>query len=188
MSNGAGGREAPALFFFAAAMDGGARRSERGSRGFTLAELLMVLVVIGVIAVLAKPRASTDPIGVSAQADQLAGDIRYAQALAMTKGQRYIISFDTPTSYQLRDSTGAGVAHPLSGATGPVALASGVTLAAALTPAGNAIAFDGLGVPYSYTAPAVLNGALTAQATLTLTQNAAARQVTVAPQTGMTAP
>jgi len=37
-------------------------------------------------------RTGNDPVTLSTQVDQLAGDIRYVQALAMTQGQRYRIN------------------------------------------------------------------------------------------------
>src|SRR6266850_1807625 len=60
--------------------------------GFTLVELIVMLIVIAVIAVIAAPKMSSDPVSIATEAEQLAGDIRYVQTLAMTQGQRYIIS------------------------------------------------------------------------------------------------
>src|SRR6267378_6842839 len=67
-------------------------------RGFTLRELMIVMVIVGIISAIALTRTGNDPVMVSTQAEQLAGDIRYVQTLAMTKGQRYIISFPSATS------------------------------------------------------------------------------------------
>jgi prepilin-type N-terminal cleavage/methylation domain-containing protein len=167
---------------------GGACRDTR-VYGFTLPEMIVVLLVIAVIAAIAIPRMGNDPILVSTQADQLAGDIRYVQTLAMTKGQRFVVSFPSATSYRILDSGGNPVAHPSSGSSAALALPAGFTLALqATSPAGNALGFDGLGVPYSVTAPATFNGPLAAQATITLTRDAATQQVKIAPQTGKTTP
>jgi prepilin-type N-terminal cleavage/methylation domain-containing protein len=168
-----------------------AQRSGRvkAAGGFTLTELVMVMVVIAIIAAIALPRMSNDPLVVAAQAEQLAADIRYVQTLAMTQGQRYLISFPSNTSYEFRNSSGAVVRHPLDGSLA-IVLGGGVTLALAppAPGAGNAIGFNGLGVPYSVTAPSAFNGPLTAQATLTLTKDGANQQITVAPETGKVTP
>jgi MSHA pilin protein MshC len=59
-------------------------------RGFTLIELVMVLVLIGIIALFAAPRLGNIPTTKAfSLADKLRADIRYAQNLAMTRNQRY---------------------------------------------------------------------------------------------------
>jgi len=153
---------------------------------------MIVMVIVGIISAIALTRTGNDPVMVSTQAEQLAGDIRYVQTLAMTKGQRYIISFPSATSYQFLDSAGNPVVHPASGSTAAITLGAGMTLALqATSPAGDALGFDGRGVPYSVTTlttPATFNGALTAQATIKLTKDAASRPTTVAPETGKVTP
>lgn len=89
-------------------------------RGFSLVELVVILVLVGIVSALVIPRFESAPITVGAQADQLATDIRYAQALAMTRGARYCLYLGTltnGTSYAIR--TGANcattVTHPATG-------------------------------------------------------------------------
>jgi len=107
----------------------------------------------------------------------------------MTQGQRYIISFPSATSYRFLDSTGNPVVHPAYGSNAAIALGAGATLAlAATTPAGNALGFDGRGAPHSVTTPATFNGALTAQANITLSKGGANQSVTVTPETGKVTP
>jgi len=48
--------------------------------GFTLQEIIIVLVIVGIISAIALPRMGNDPVMLSTQVDQLAGDIRYVQA------------------------------------------------------------------------------------------------------------
>ena len=164
-------------------------RGPARERGFTLRELIIVMLIVGIISAIALTRTGNDPVMLATQVDQLAGDIRYVQALAMTQGQRYIISFPSGTSYRFLDSGGNPVVHPANGSNAAITLASGATLALAATaPAGNALGFDGRGTPYSVTTPATFNGALTAQATVTLSKGGANQSVTVTPETGKVTP
>ncbi len=169
--------------------------SEPGSRratpdgGFTLTELIVTVMVIAIISVIAVPRMGNDPVLLATQVDQLAGDIRYVQTLAMTQGQKYIISFPSATSYRFLDVAGNPVVHPANGSNAAITLGSNVTLVLqTITPAGNALGFDGLGIPYSVNTPATFNGALTAQAKITLTKGAESQSVTVTNETGRVTP
>jgi prepilin-type N-terminal cleavage/methylation domain-containing protein len=79
------------------------------SRGFTLVELVMVLLLIAILAFVVLPRQSQNTLELSGQAEQVATDIRYAQSLSMTRGAalgsqgRYCIFF-TATGYQYRNN------------------------------------------------------------------------------------
>ena len=148
------------------------------ARGFTLIELVMVIVLLGVLAALVSMRMPGDGINVGAQAEQLASDIRYTQSLAMSRGQRFRINF-TASTYQITNDTGVAQVHPGTGLTAAVALAPAV-LSGYNPPLTNSyLAYDSLGVPY--TDPTT---ALAALATLTLTSSGEAITVRVAPQTG----
>lgn len=150
----------------------------RQAKGFTLIELIMVMVVLSVLAALASMRMPGDGINVGAQAEQLASDIRYTQSMAMSRGQRFRVNF-TSSTYQITNDAGVAQVHPGTGQTAAVALGSAV-LSGYNPPLTNSyLAFNSLGVPYTDTTIA-----LAALATLTLTSGGEAITVRVAPQTG----
>ena len=68
-------------------------------RGFTLIELIMILVLLGIIVVVVAPRLGDVP-GTKASTfmDKLRADIRYAQNLAMTENRRYRVYVNTAPS------------------------------------------------------------------------------------------
>jgi MSHA pilin protein MshC len=155
------------------------------SKGFTIAELVVTLVVIGVIAAIALPRTANDPLTLSAQVGQLSSAIRYAQSLAMTQGQRYRVNFSA-SGYSITLTNGTSVPDPFSGSTSTIAWNSGVTVT--LPPSNlpnNLLAFDGLGIPYTDSAATT---ALAASAAITLSNSGGSQSVTIAPQTGRVTP
>ena len=157
------------------------------NRGFTLVELVVVLLVIGILAFFVLPRTSQNTLELWSQAEQLATDIRYAQTLSMTRGAalgnqgRYCIFF-TATGYQFRHNSNSyatpcttAVNHPATGSTAAIVLSGTAVGPANLT--GNYLEFDTKGQPTSFTAP-LLN------ATVTLNATGGPRTVVVSPVTG----
>ena len=149
-------------------------------RGFSLVELVTVLVIVGILAVFAAPRLFTvQSITLPAVAAQLVANIRYTQSLSMSQGQRYRINF-TATTYQITDMLG-GTVQPSTPSTG-TALVS--VLPAALNGYNppltlNYVAFDTKGVPYTSATALLL-----ATATITLTSGSDTSTITIAPETG----
>lgn len=61
--------------------------------GFTLIELVMLLVILGLVGVAIMPKFNVGGINVNAVAVQLRSDVRYAQEIAMSKYKTKSITF-----------------------------------------------------------------------------------------------
>lgn len=148
-------------------------------RGFSLIELVTVLVLVAILAVFAAPRLFTiQTITLPAVAAQLVANIRYTQSLSMSQGQRYRINF-TATTYQISDMAGTPIVQPVTASTAPISVAP-ATLTGFNPPlTNNYLAFDTKGVPY-----ASATTALASNATITLTSGSEVSNVVVAPETG----
>jgi general secretion pathway protein H len=169
-------------------MSGPRFRHSPPERGFTLRELVIVMLIVGIISAIALARTGNDPLMLSTQVDQLAGDIRYVQALAMTQGQRYRINLSaTGYTLTLADAGGTLVPHPVTGSTAQTNWNSGVTVA--LPPTNlpnNLVAFDGRGIPYIDNVATNVLAAGTA--TITLSKGGANQSVAITAQTGRVTP
>ncbi len=109
--------------------------------GFSLLELLAVLVLLGLLASHAGLRFGFGGATLPAQADQLAADLRHAQGLAMQLARRLRLE-TTGGGYRVVDvAASAPITDPATQQPFTVALENGVTLA------GGPVTFDSLGRP-----------------------------------------
>ncbi len=103
---------------------------EKRQRGFSLIELIAVIIVLGVISFVVLPRfTSTDVAAVQSARDQVLGALFTAQQLAMARASddntlRVIIDADS------LNVTENGTSVNQAGANFPLALPSGVTITA----------------------------------------------------------
>lgn len=148
-------------------------------KGFTIVELIVVLLLVAIVAIIAVPRWASSP-KLEGQLQQLQSDLRYAQNLAMTHGERFRVNFTLPSTYNISDKAGAAVTNPSTGMSS-TALTNGVIISGLTNLPNNLIAFDGKGIPYT---DATASTALTVNAVITLKVDDITRSIIIAPETG----
>lgn len=150
-------------------------------KGFTLFEVVMVVLIMSVLAVVTFVRWPGYSLNVGAQAQQLASDIRYTQALSMSTGQRYYLQITTGSRlYQIKNEAGTAITLP-NGANS-VTLGTGISFGTLTNLPSSLIAFDGVGTPYVTTGSP--GTALSATATIPLVSSSLTQTVSISAGTG----
>lgn len=149
-------------------------------RGFTLIELVMVLVMLGVLAVFAAPRVfNRNDFDARGFHDQVLSTLRFAQKTAIAQRRTVCVAFTATTVTLTRASAAASAACdtappvPVPGPRGELVLTAPANVAFSPVPAG--FSFDGLG----QSRPASV-----APAVRTITVANAGRTITVEEVTG----
>jgi MSHA pilin protein MshC len=131
------------------------------AKGFTLIELIMVMVMLGVLAVFAAPRVfNRNDFEARGFHDQTLGVLRFAQKTAIAQRRSVCVAFTT-NSVTLTIANAeaiAACASPLNGPTGLATLTAPANVTYTTTPV--AFRFDGLGQPLtgvSTAAPRTIN-------------------------------
>jgi len=156
-------------------------RLRSADRGFTLVELVAVLVVLGIIAAVASFRfaGGRGAVAVGPEADVLVSRLRLAQTLAMTRGARHCLNLTAGAHRITHTNCGTNAALP-AGDVNPLSFDASVTATWTNLPSA-LVSFDTLGRPATDAAGTLL----AATATITLSgPDGATTTVTIAPQTG----
>lgn len=163
-----------------AAIDRRGADEKHTAGGFTLVELIVLLVIAGTLAVVALVRFDAGQTTVGYHADRLARDLRHTQMLALTWGRSLRVT-TTTTTYQVSCVTAgttpcnvSPVRDPAGGEPFTVTMQNGVTLSPATT-----FNFDFLGRPVS-----AAGALLLADVTFTLVGGGKPATVTVRSLTG----
>jgi MSHA pilin protein MshC len=169
----------------------------RNDKGFTLVELVVLLLLIGIIAIFVAPRM----LGVSgtkaaAFVDKLRADVRFAQNMAMTQSRRARMYFNgvgtAPASGYavVIDTSATGncsgfvpVADPAIGGNLTITLNAGDYAGITVTPSTTCLEFDSFGRPYDCSASLAVCSPTAGGMNADVNANPLYR-VTVTPQTG----
>lgn len=166
-------------------------------RGFTLIELILLLVLIGIVAVFAAPRLGTVvDTNAAAFADKLKADLRAASNAAMTKNRRSRVYFNgsgtaPAAGYSIVLSASAACAgfaaltDPATNAAWVVTLNTGTYAGITVVPSIGCLEYDSLGRPYDCSGLGNVCSGVQAGMNIVVQGNGvAAGTVTVSPQTG----
>jgi MSHA pilin protein MshC len=83
--------------------------------GFTIVEILIIVVIIGIAALVAVPMmSSAASLQIRSAANMISADLEYARSMAISRGQNDSVVFDKDAdSYRIVDPVGSTIQHPV---------------------------------------------------------------------------
>ncbi|MGE4264983.1 MAG: Tfp pilus assembly protein FimT/FimU [Desulfovibrio sp.] len=155
---------------------GGRAPDGKASHGFTLIEVITVLLIIGVLSALVVSRGTALNDDAAARKSELTAQLRYLQLRAMKNGVTYLVLENDDGEYWAYNSANVTIPLPLPGES-----AAKVSLAGKdMTMAEFIISFDRFGIPYSGS-PQVK---LAANATIHMAVDGQNATLVIEPETG----
>ena len=135
--------------------------------GFTLVEIIAVLILLGILSAVAVTRFTDNSAELIGETEIVKGHLRFAQMKAMNASDPWNINFSS-SSYSLEENGAASSANLPGEGSATHTLPSGITVSSTINP----VSFDNWGSP----------GATTI--TVTLTDGSNAASITVTKNTG----
>lgn len=139
--------------------------------GFTLIEVMLVVLILGIAAAVAVPMmSSAGSMQVRSAANMIAADLEYAKSMAISRGQPYSVLFDKTTeSYRVLDHNAAVITHPVKKGNYVIDFKNDsrldrVNIVDANFDGTSKVTFDYLGSPYNGSGSPLNSGLVTLQA------------------------
>jgi len=164
-------------------------KPKQASRGFTLVELIVILILVGILAVVAIPRftgvGAYNTMGFN---DRAMESLRYAQKQAIAKRRNVCVVFTATTITFTYAATAGSAINCTINLTGPAgeaaySISPESKSVVTITASPGSFAFNGQGRPIASTSGGVVGAALTTVQVITITGEGA-RSFSVEPETG----
>jgi MSHA pilin protein MshC len=166
----------------------GGRKAPLRAGGFTIIELIAVIVILGILALVATSGSGTLGGAELARVAELRGQLRHVQLRAMKTGAVWGLRFNAATYWAFNgtDPTATAALYSLPGESNATITLAGKDITAMTLPAGPpyTIFFDGFGIPYTAYTDASTNTKLSSPAAIGITAGGRSGALTITPETG----
>jgi len=134
-------------------------KNKHSNQGFTMIEVIAVLVIVGILAVVAAVKMSnTSDYDLASQLEVVKGHLRLAQAKALASGSSWGINFTTSTTYYMFQETAPTTPVLILGEDNATVDLVTKKSALTITSAPQTITFDAYGSPGTTTLTVATNG------------------------------